>query len=203
MRVLESEAAAGGLLADGGVVLMPTDTIPGLHCRADRPEAVARIVAMKERPADKPFALLCASRDQALLLTLEPPDPVTDYMAKCWPGSFTLIMKASALAPATATGGGDSVALRVPAPAALRRLVAAAGFPLISTSANRAGGAVCRDVTAAQELFGESVDGVLLELLPPLPPPTRLLPSGLLDLTRWPPRLLREGPLPAPPWQRG
>jgi L-threonylcarbamoyladenylate synthase len=198
---LEDAAAAVRLLAAGGVVLLPSDTLPGLHCRSDLAPSVARVVALKGQVVTKPLLLLCAEVEGALALASVLDDRARAYSAKCWPGPFTLILKAGPRVPTGITAGKGSVAVRVPASAPLRALLAAVGQPLVSTSANRTGEPPSRDMEAAERLFGAQVDGVL-----------RAWPSGaehepagrasaLIALTSWPPRLLREGPLPAPGWQ--
>ena len=92
VRRLDDRAELGRLLADGAVVLLPTDTLPGFHCRADRADAVARIVALKGRDARRPLLLLCASAEQAFGLAGRLSPEVRDYARRCWPGPFTLIL---------------------------------------------------------------------------------------------------------------
>jgi L-threonylcarbamoyladenylate synthase len=123
---------------------------------------------------------------------------VGGYARRCWPGPFTLILPAGPGIPTEITGGGRTVALRVPALEALRRIVTGAGVPLVSTSANRAGTAAPVDLETAVELFGDEVDAVG-EL--PSPPAEERQASALVDLTVWPPRVLRRGPRPLPSWR--
>jgi len=55
-------AACARVLREGGLVCVPTETVYGLICLPDRSAAVARLAALKSRPADKPFALFTAPR---------------------------------------------------------------------------------------------------------------------------------------------
>lgn len=200
MRILTSLTEAAALLASGGVVLLPTDTVPGLHCRADLTAAVDRVARLKQRASQQPFLLLWASLSQALHFTIDVPERTIDYMNVCWPGPFTLILKAGRQAPRAATAGGNTIAGRVPALPALAQLVASVGSPLVSTSANLAGQPPSFNLDEARSLWGEEVDGVIPETL--LSPPSFAgRASALLDLTDWPPRLLREGILPPPSWR--
>ncbi len=189
-------AAAAAALAGGDVVLLPTDTIPGLHARADHPAALARLAALKGRPPAKPLVVLAGSLAQATVVAAPVDERAATYLARCWPGPFSVILAAGpAVAPAVTAGTG-TVAVRVPALAWLRDLALAAGGPLASSSANLAGQPPAPDLATAVALFGEQVawftggedakaagSGV---------------PSALVDLTTWPPRLLRAGPRPLP-----
>lgn len=187
-------------LGRGAVAIMPTDTLPGLHCRADFPRSIERIRAIKGRDAQKPLLLLCATIPDALDLCAALDRSRRDYAAACWPGPFTLVLPAGPAAPAAATGGLGTVAIRVPEPAWLRELVAAAGGPLVSTSVNLAGDEPAADLEAAAEVCGEAVDAVAGPDWPAAEPGEG--PSGastLVDLVPWPPRVLRRGKATPPP----
>ncbi|MHB8080537.1 MAG: L-threonylcarbamoyladenylate synthase, partial [Candidatus Krumholzibacteriia bacterium] len=192
MRRLHDPVEAARLLAGGGVVLLPTDTLPGLHCRADAAPALARLQALKGRDPARPLLLLCADEAQAFALAAPLDAVVTAYARRCWPGPFTLVLPRGPAAPVAVCGAGGTVACRVPAPPALRALVRAAGGPLVSTSANRSGEPPCATLEAAVALLGGQVDAVLAGWLPEAVPPPG--PSALIDLAGWPPRLLRPGP---------
>jgi L-threonylcarbamoyladenylate synthase len=198
MRQLASWEAAGKLLATGGIVLLPTDTMPGLHCRFDRPSAVSRLLELKRRSAHKPFLLLCSGLEEVQDLVVNLDGRVLKVVKHCWPGPFTLILPARQGLPAIATSGGQSVALRVPQPSELRQLPTTAGAPLVSTSANTTGEPPVTEWVEALQQFGDRVDGVLSEAPFWLPVGDNVRPSALVDLTSWPPRVLRAGPLPLP-----
>jgi L-threonylcarbamoyladenylate synthase len=185
-------------LAGGGVVLMPTDTLPGLHARADAPAAVARIALLKGRDDGKPLLVLCADVAAARGLVGATDLRVWDYAVRCWPGPFTLVLPAGPTAPAAATRGGPTLAVRVPSPPPLRALIAAAGGALVSTSANVAGEPPATDLAAAAPQFAGGVDLVADLELGCSP---EAAASAMLDLTVWPPRVLRPGPRVPPDWE--
>jgi L-threonylcarbamoyladenylate synthase len=198
MRRLASWEAAGELLAGGGIVLLPTDTVPGLHCRFDRPHTVSRLLDLKQRSAEKPFLLLCSGLEEVFDLVPNLEARVLKVVKHCWPGPFTLILPAKGDLPQIATSASQSVALRVPQPSELRQLPTAAGAPLVSTSVNTAGQPPLTEWGEAVRQFGDLVDGVLNEAPFWLPVGDRVRPSALVDLTVWPPAVLRDGPLPLP-----
>ncbi|MBC8424766.1 L-threonylcarbamoyladenylate synthase [bacterium] len=187
-------------LAGGAVALMRTDTLPGLHGRADLDDAVSRILALKARDADKPLLLLCDTPLRALEVGIFPSPAARAYAETCWPGPFTLILPATPAAPAAATRGADTVAVRVPGPQGLRDLVAAAGGPLVSTSVNRAGDAPLTDLADAVAFCGDAVDIVGEMTWDPDDTTPAGHASGLIDLSGWPPRVLRAGRVPPPEW---
>jgi tRNA threonylcarbamoyl adenosine modification protein (Sua5/YciO/YrdC/YwlC family) len=184
-------AAVLSALADGAVVLLPTDTLPGLHARLDRPAALAAIDRIKRRPPGKPLLVLAADLAAAQALTATLDRSVLERLDELWPGPFTVILPGRAGLPAAVTSAEGTVAVRVPDWSPLRSLLTDCG-PLASTSANRSGQAPSTDLGAARACF------------PTLPAwhVTALeagsTASALVDLTGPRPRLLRAGPRPLP-----
>lgn len=183
-------ADAARILEAGGVLLLTTDTLPGLHARVDRPDAVARIAMLKGRSEKKALLLLVASSAAvhrvAVLARRQ-----RIYADCCWPGPFSLILPAVPGLSAAITAGSDTVAVRVPRAPLLQELLDRVGVPLVSTSANRSGEAPATDLAGALAIFGDQVDGVCD---PGDAPVAAAAPSALVDLTAWPPRILRQGP---------
>lgn len=193
-RALELDAAAGRL-ASGGVLLLATDTLPGLHARADLPVAVERVRSLKERDRARPLLLLAGSADQVRTL-LAPLSPAQLLACdRCWPGPFTLILPAARDLFGHLTTPDRTLAVRVPAHASLCRLIIAAGFPMVSTSVNQPGVPPCVSLDEAVRAFGDRVDGYWPA---ESPVPYTVVPSCLVDLTGPAPRVLRGGPLPFP-----
>ena len=203
---LDDPQAAAGVLRSGGVLVLPTDTLPGLHARADHPVALARIAALKGRAADKPMLVLAASLDQVRPLLLDLDADREDFCGRCWPGPFSLILPARPGLPAQVTdvvvsGDGESrtsLAVRVPQPRFLRDLLETVGAPLVSTSVNVAGRPPLADLAAAVALFAAGIDGWWAPDERDTAAGTTARPSALVDMIVWPPRLLRPGPRPLP-----
>jgi L-threonylcarbamoyladenylate synthase len=133
-----SEAVA--LLAAGGLVAVPTETVYGLAARADRDDAVAAIYRAKGRPSFNPLIVHIADVVAGEALA-EFDDRAHSLAAAFWPGPLTLVLPRrdnARLAPAV-SAGLDSVALRCPAHRLMRRLLEGCGFPLAAPSANRSG----------------------------------------------------------------
>jgi L-threonylcarbamoyladenylate synthase len=171
-------------IRSGGVVLFPADTVYGLACDPESPEAVARLYALKGRPADRPAAVMFFSTDALPSL---PPRTAAAAQALL-PGPVTLLVR-SDLYPLA--GGNGVLGLRVP----VVPLLADVRRPVLQSSANLTGGPDARrlDAVADQVRTGADlvVDGGEL-------PGT---PSTVVDLTRYEDAgewtLRREGALPA------
>ncbi len=193
--VLSNFEDAAESLRSGGVLLLGTDTLPGLHCRADDPAAVQRIVAAKGRPAGKSLLVLAGSADQARIVTEPWTEAQSAACSACWPGPFSLILPGNEAVASAVTGSGTTLAIRVPRVEALCRLILAVGFPLVSTSANRADSPPLADVATAATEFATEIDGSWAA-----EPPSGVIsiPSAVVDLTVIPFATLRPGPLPFP-----
>lgn len=134
----EGIARAADILAAGGLVAVPTETVYGLAARADSAEAVAKIYAAKGRPDFNPLIVHVRDAEQAALYAEWSSDAQLATDAK-WPGPLTVVVpkKPEAnLAPAV-TAGLNTVALRAPAHPVMRQLLGRVDFPLAAPSANR------------------------------------------------------------------
>jgi L-threonylcarbamoyladenylate synthase len=188
----ESIARAAQLMADGGVVAFPTDTVYGLACDLFNAAAVRRIFEIKGRPHRMPLIAMIADLAQWALVAESVPSGARILSERWWPGPLTIIVPAHAGIPAEVLGGGNTIGVRIPDHPVALELLRQAGRPLATTSANRSGDpAACTadDVTAA---LGDAVDLIL-----DAGPSPQGVPSTVVDCTVTPPRILREGHLNA------
>ena len=134
-------AEAARLIRAGRLVAFPTETVYGLGANALDAEAVARIYAVKRRPATSPLIVHVASTEMAKSLVSVWPDTAERLAAKFWPGPLTLILPTMVLptasVPLIVTAGLPTVALRMPAHPFALALIRAAEVPLAAPSANR------------------------------------------------------------------
>ncbi len=136
-------------LKEGGVILYPTDTVWGLGCDATNSEAVARIYAIKRRPDSKSLVLLASDMDMVCRYVREVPEiavqlvEVNDKpMTIVYPGALAAESAEQSdrhLLAANTVAEDGTVAIRVPLSDFCRRLTAALGRPIVSTSANISG----------------------------------------------------------------
>lgn len=122
----------------GEVVAVPTDTVYGLACMPDAPQAIAEVFALKGRPPAKALPVLGAGPEQlAAIASLSP--AALRFATRFWPGPLTIVCPR---APGFAAdlGGTDreTVAVRVPEHQLTLRLLEITG-PLAVTSANPSG----------------------------------------------------------------
>ena len=165
------DAAAMGdaakVLAAGGLVAFPTETVYGLGADACNELAVARIYAAKGRPADHPLIVHVASIDGLSHWAKDVPTYAISLARDFWPGPMTLVLKRSELAGDFVTGGQDTVGVRVPNhPVALGLLEAfekVGGKGVAAPSANRFGHVSPTTAQAvADELSNYLLDGDLI-----------------------------------------
>jgi L-threonylcarbamoyladenylate synthase len=185
--VLEDAAA---VLAQGGLVAFATETVYGLGAVATDAAAVARIFDAKGRPAFNPLIVHLEGIAQARQCTAAWPETADRLAGRFWPGPLTLVLPRSSVIPRIVTGGRETVALRVPAPAVARGLIERVGRPLAAPSANRSNRV---SPTRAEHVLAD-LDG-RIELILDSGPTTVGLESTVLDLTRSPLRILRPGPI--------
>src|SRR4029079_8232115 len=176
----------------GGIVALPTDTVYGIAVALDTPGGIEALFAAKDRPPERGIALLIADAAQAATIAQWPATAAV-LAAAYWPGGLTLVVpqRDDVAWPPALTGGAPTIGLRVPDHDTPRALAAAVG-PLPTTSANRSGLPEAPDASAILEQLGDAV-GLVLDG----GPARGGLASTVVDCTVDPPRVLREGPIPA------
>lgn len=179
-------------LAGGQLVVLPTDTVYGLACRADDTAALSRLFATKVRPTEKALPILLA-RLEHLSLVSPSPDPRVALLAEqFWPGPLTLIVPRDTHLPDLLTGGLETVGVRLPDLALTRQVLDACCFPVAVTSAN-----ISAEPPACQvaDLPAALLCSVSLVLDGGRARGGQ--PSTVLDLTLTPPLMRRPGPVSA------
>ncbi|WP_428393096.1 L-threonylcarbamoyladenylate synthase [Lichenicoccus sp.] len=133
-------ARAATLLRAGALVAFGTETVYGLGADATDPRAVNAVFAAKQRPRHNPLIIHLADADAAFREVRES-DLARAFAARFWPGPLTLVLPrlpASRVCPGAAAGL-DTLAVRVPAGDAARRLLHETDRPVAAPSANRSG----------------------------------------------------------------
>jgi L-threonylcarbamoyladenylate synthase len=181
---------AAALIRAGGLVAFPTETVYGLGADGLNEAAVRRIFVAKGRPETKGLILHLSDPAQARVVA-EVSRTAEALMEAFFPGPLTLVLPALPVVPAVTTGGGATVAVRMPDHPVARALITAAARPIAAPSANPSGAPPPR--TAEEVLAG--LDGHFDLLLDAGPTPLGT-PSTLVDLTQHPPRVLRVGAVP-------
>jgi tRNA threonylcarbamoyl adenosine modification protein (Sua5/YciO/YrdC/YwlC family) len=177
-------------LAQGGLVVYPTDTLLGLAARADRSDAVERLIRAKDRPPSLSISFAVSSYEEIERWAELTPERRAEVRRRL-PGPYTILLPASPdarrrLAPAL-IGGSGTVGIRIPDHPVARELARRAG-PITCTSANRHGRPAARTVLEARRDLGDAVGAYL-----PAEPAPRGVASTLLDLTGATARPIRRG----------
>ena len=152
---------AADVLKRGALVGFPTETVYGLGADASSREAVARLYAVKRRPADHPVIVHFADAKQAFEWAREVPEGAKKLAGKFWPGPLTLVLKRSKKAGDFVTGGQDTIGLRVPAHPVAQELLKAFGGGIAAPSANRFGAISATTAAHVRADLGNDVEVVL------------------------------------------
>jgi L-threonylcarbamoyladenylate synthase len=177
-------------IASGGVAIFPADTVYGLACDPENPQAVKRLYELKGRPPTKPAAVMWFDREPALAALPELGERTRAAIAALTPGGVTLLVpnprRRFPLAAGPA-GEGGALGMRLPLVPQLQ----AVPLVVLQSSANHAGGS---DARAIDDIPQDMRDRADLQLDAGLLPGT---PSTVVDLRdyedggRW--EIVREG----------
>ncbi|MBI2847496.1 MAG: threonylcarbamoyl-AMP synthase [Chloroflexi bacterium] len=176
------------ILRKGGLVVYPTDTVYGLGASAFMEKAVERVYEAKGRPRPMALPVLVAEKEDLEKLAAGVPDLAWRLAERFLPGPLTLVLRRSSLLPSIVSGGGDTVALRIPNHPVPIALIRGLGAPIIGTSANLTGMPSPLIADEACRQMGGRVDFIIDGGRCP-----GGLESTVVDVTGPVPRIVREG----------
>ncbi len=189
------EASAVGVAAtitqEGGLVVIPTETIYGLTCDATNPSAIAELFAIKGRELSKPSAVFVHSRAEIAEIAEVDTDVARRIIVRLLPGPLTVVLRSKMPPTAGIVGDDRKIGIRVSSDPFVTALTREVGKPLIATSANRSGGPDCRTPEELLSQFANRIPVIILR-----PGQTVAASSTVVDLSGRHPVLLREGTLP-------
>lgn len=181
---------AAGVLAAGGVAVVPTDTVYGLAARPDLPGAVRQVFSIKGRDAEKALVIMVARLGQALELVEVEEREGLSRLGRLWPGPLTVVVPHAGLDWMPGITPSAAVGIRIPGCPFMLELLSLTG-PLAVTSANTSG--------AGAPASFRDIDPLFLEKLPPS---ALLIDSGqagsgqastVVEITNGRLRILRPG----------
>src|SRR5687767_2764908 len=110
----ENVRKAAEILRNGGLIIMPTETVYGVAADMTNRDAVKRVYEVKGRPSDNPLIVHIASLEQIAPLVSKWNGDADVLAKRFWPGALTLVAKKSDFVPSEVTSGLDTVAIRMP-----------------------------------------------------------------------------------------
>jgi L-threonylcarbamoyladenylate synthase len=152
---------AADVLRAGGLVAFPTETVYGLGANAEDPAAVARIFQVKGRPPSHPLIVHIGGAQHLDDWVEDVPATARLLAERFWPGPLTLVLRRGRRVPLEATGGLETVAVRVPDHPVALALLAAFGGGVTAPSANRFGQVSPTTADHVRAELGDGADFVL------------------------------------------
>jgi L-threonylcarbamoyladenylate synthase len=181
-------AEAAAVLARGGLVAFPTETVYGLGARGLHESDVGLIFAAKDRPKGHPLILHVDGEDMARTVAATWPERASLLARTFWPGPLTLVVARARHVPDIVSGGLATVGVRAPQHPVALALIRAVGEPLAAPSANAHMHVSPTTAAHVVRSLGDRVDLVL-----DAGPCLHGIESTVLDLVNDPPRVLRAG----------
>lgn len=179
---------AAKIIADGGLVAFPTETVYGLGADAMNPQAVKKIYEAKGRPSDNPTIVHIASNDDMPLLTDNVTKDMERLMERFWPGPMTMIVQKKEDVPYVTTGNLETVGVRMPENEVARQLIELSGRVIAAPSANISGKPSPTNFHHVIDDLDGKIDAVICSS-----PSNIGIESTVIDMTGETPVILRPG----------
>lgn len=182
---------AAALLRRGELAAVPTETVYGLAANGLDEKAVAAIYEVKGRPENKALSLMVPGSESIGDYCEDVPPCAYALAKRFWPGPLTLILKSRDCVPEIVRAGGETVGLRCPDHPMTLELLRLAGVPFAAPSANPSGEESPKDAQKVADYFEGKIAAIVDG-----GPCGFGRESTILDLSRAPYRILRQGALP-------
>ncbi len=187
----ETMESAAEIIRKGGLVAVPTETVYGLAGNGLNEQAVAEIYRVKGRPEVKPLSLMVHDAGAMERYCKNVPAAAYALAEKFWPGPLTIVLESKDVVPEIVRAGGATVGLRCPDHPMTLELLRCCGLPLAAPSANPSGAPSPKTAQDVLQYFDGAIDGVIDGGACGLG-----RESTIIDLSRTPYRILRQGALP-------
>ncbi len=175
-------------LKKGGVIIYPTDTVYGIGCDIEHPEAIERICRIKQiNPQKAQLSFLCSDLSHLSEYAKAIDTPIYRFIKRYLPGPYTFILAASKKVPKLLRTRRETVGIRVPDHKISHALLKELGRPLLSTSLPLDDIEIMTDPELIFEKFGSVVEFVIDG------GHGGSIPSTIVDCSVYPPEILREG----------
>ena len=188
----ESIARTAAALRDGGLAILATDTVYGVAADIRRDGAVRALYEAKGKSVEEPLQLLFPADGEALGPYARLSTAARRLIDALGPGPWTVITPAAGGWSSPALAGGATVGVRMPPAPTLQAVLAALGAPVAASSANRHGEPSPTTCAQALASLGDRCAAAIDD-----GPTSHGLDSSVIDCSVTPPRILREGALPA------
>lgn len=176
------------IFKQGGIIAYPTESFYALGVMAADENAVKKLFGLKKRPVEKALPLIVGDRHTLNTCVKEIPAQAEDLMKRFWPGPLTLIFRAKEHISTLLTGNTGKIAIRIPGESVAYHMVKKLKLPITATSANPSSLPPANDAESVIRYFEEKVDLVIDAGKAP-----GGKPSTIVDVTVFPPNVLREG----------
>lgn len=127
------------ILRSGDIIAFPTETVYGLGAPIFKEESIKKIFSAKGRPSDNPLIAHVSDLAQVLTITQDLPDDFFILFEEFFPGPLAVVLPKSDAVPYVASGGLDSIAVRMPKDPVALQLIDRLGQPIVAPSANLSG----------------------------------------------------------------
>ena len=127
------------VIKNGGVVIIPTDTVYGLAADSLNKEAVARIYEIKHRDISKPCNILVSNIEMIRKVTSNISEKEERIIKKFFPGALTIILNKNEIIPNIVTANLDTIGVRMPNNKFMLEVIELIGRPIVATSLNISG----------------------------------------------------------------
>lgn len=151
----------GKTIANGSLVIFPTETVYGIGTNGLDVKAIARLYSVKKRELNKPISLLVSSIDMVNQIACDISDIEYKLMKTFFPGPFTIILKKKNIISDILTAGKDTVGVRMPDCKITQKLIEYAGCPIAAPSANISGKPSGTNINDFIKDFDNKVDYII------------------------------------------
>lgn len=177
------------VIRSGGVVVFPTDTVYGFLCDASNKTAVEKIFKIKGRDFQKPISVFVKDVKMAKEFAFIN-EKQEGFLKKVWPGNVTVVLKSKNKLHNLVLGENETIGLRMPNYKVLNELLNELNIPLAQTSVNLAGEI---PLNKPKEIIEKFKNQEYLNLVFDGGEIMSSKPSTVIDLSKNPPVILREG----------